>query len=56
MFRKDMKVQQKSNILRGMILKKYTGLNISYESKKIIKSWTTLLTHNDVVSIFMEKF
>lgn len=28
-----MKVQQKLNILRGMIFEKYTSLNISYESK-----------------------
>lgn len=34
MFRKDMKVQQKPNISRGMISEKYTTLNISYETKK----------------------
>lgn len=34
MFRKDMKVQQKPNISRGMIFEKYTTLNISYETKR----------------------
>lgn len=37
--------------------KKYTTLNISYETKKkkaIIEIMTTLLTHNAVVSILME--
>lgn len=29
-----MKVQQKSNISRGMIFEKYTTLNISYETTK----------------------
>lgn len=56
MFRKDMKVQQKPNISRGMISEKYTTLNISYETKKkaVRKIMTTLLTHNAVVSILME--
>lgn len=54
-----MKVQQKSNISRGMISEKYTSLNILYVTKKkttTIKIVTTLLTHNAVVSILMENF
>lgn len=39
-----------------MIFEKYTSLNTSYETKRkaIIKTMTTLLTHNAVVSILME--
>ncbi len=54
-----MRVQQKSNLSRGMIFEKYTSLDImSYETKKkaIIKVMTTLLTHNAVVSILMQNF
>lgn len=49
-----MKVQQKSNISRGMVFEKYTSISYKTKKKATITMMTTLLTHNAVVSILME--